>query len=266
MSLSIKHYITAVLLSLTFACSAQKVTFALLTDMHIDLTNTQTTQDLANAVADINANKVIEFILIAGDVTDKGDSLSLLKAKNMLSKLQQPYYITFGNHDVISSQPTNRLYMNIFGNDKFSFTHKGKHFIGFTTCPEKQYGHGQCSSVDIHWIDSTLNTIDNKTPIFALTHYPLQKGDVTNWVELTNTLRKYNVQAVLNGHYHRNALLMYNEIPGIVNRSTLRKSETFGGYSLYTIDQSIIVFEKLINTEAEEWLQIPIEQKKYNNQ
>lgn len=265
MNLSIKHYITAVLFFITFSSQAQKLTFALVTDMHIDMTNTQATNDLLKAVDEINANSAIEFILIAGDVTDKGDSLSLEKAKNLLSKLKMPYYITFGNHDALSSKAPNSLYKRIFGNDKFSFTSKGKHFIGFTTCPDERYGEGQCSKADLNWIDSTLKTIEPKIPIIALTHYPLQKGDVKNWVELTDLLRKYNVQTVLNGHYHRNALLVYNEIPGIVNRSTLSKSDAIGGYSIYVLDSNIQVFEKAIGTEAQEWLQIPMEQKKYNN-
>jgi len=265
MNLSIKHYITAVLFFLTLTSSAQKVTFALLTDMHIDMWNSQNTDDLVNAVDEINANNAIEFILIAGKKKKKGDSISLLKAQKLLSKLKMPYYITFGNHDAMSSKAPNSLYKRIFGNDKFSFTCKGKHFIGFTTCPDERYGEGQCSKADLNWIDSTLKSLETSLPIIALTHYPLQKGDVKNWVELTDLLRKYNVQTVLNGHYHRNALLVYNQIPGIVNRSTLRNSQTAGGYSIYVLDSIIQVIEKVIGTEEQEWLQIPIEQKKYNN-
>lgn len=265
MRLSIKYYISAILSIVTLTCTAQKVTFALLTDMHIDLTNTQTTQHLADAIADINSNQLIEFVLIAGDVTDKGDSLSLEKAKKMLQKLAIPYYITFGNHDVISSDSINRIYLKVFGNDKFSFTHKNIHYIGFSTYPELQYGEGYCSKTDLNWIDSTLNKLNTSTPILAITHYPLQKGDVKNWSETTDVLRKFNVQCILNGHYHRNALLMYNNIPGIVNRSTIGKNQAPGGYSIYTIDQEIQVSEKLIGLPAEQWLQLPMEQKNYNN-
>jgi len=80
---------------------------------------------------------------------------------------------------------------------------------------------------------------------------------------MTDILRKYNIQAVLNGHYHRNALLNYDGIAGLVNRSTLRAKELKGGYSIYTISDSLSVSEKLIDSDEREWLSIPIEKRVY---
>ncbi len=64
--------------------------------------------------------------------------------------------------------------------------------------------------------------------------------------------------AVLNGHYHRNALLSYNGLPGIVNRSTLRGNAPFGGYSLFAVGDSLQVFEKVIGLPARRWLNLPL--------
>jgi hypothetical protein len=76
-------------------------------------------------------------------------------------------------------------------------------------------------------------------------------------------LRKFNVQALLNGHYHRNALLSYDGIPGIVCRSTLSKNGATGGYTIFTVSDSLQVSEKIIKAAPSEWLVLPIEQKKY---
>jgi outer membrane protein assembly factor BamB len=76
-------------------------------------------------------------------------------------------------------------------------------------------------------------------------------------------LRKYNVQAVLGGHYHRNVIFSYDGIPGIINRSTLKAKETTGGYSLYTISDSIHVAEKKTDQAERKWMAIAVEPKQY---
>jgi outer membrane protein assembly factor BamB len=123
-------------------------------------------------------------------------------------------------------------------------------------------GDGHVAPQDIEWVNNELK--QNKLPVIAITHYPLQTGDVDNWYDMTDVLRKYNTQAILNGHYHRNALLNYDGIPGIVNRSTLRAKATKGGYSIYTVSDSLHVAEKKIDTDELIWLSLPIESKKYD--
>jgi outer membrane protein assembly factor BamB len=81
---------------------------------------------------------------------------------------------------------------------------------------------------------------------------------------MTDVLRKYNVQTVLNGHYHRNVLLNYDEIPGVVNRSTLRAGNKIGGYTIYAISDSIRVFEKKTGQPELNWLTLPFETKIYD--
>ncbi|MFZ4582182.1 MAG: metallophosphoesterase family protein [Paludibacter sp.] len=251
---------------ITFASSTLNAQFhfALITDLHIQLNDNKSTIDLQNTISDINKMTDIDFVIVAGDVTENGDSASLVKAKNILKTLKMPYYITFGNHDMISSNPNMRIYKPIFGSDKFSFTHKNVQFIGFTTGPVLNRGIGHVNSEDLIWIDAELNKIGKSIPIIAITHYPMQSGDVDNWYDLTDILRKYNVQALINGHYHRNAILNYDGIAGIVCRSTLSKNELMGGYTIFNVSDSIQVSEKIVNDTPREWLAFPIEQKTYD--
>lgn len=260
-----RFYLVLILL-ITFVSSSiyAAFRFALITDMHIQLNDNKPTIDLQNTLSDINKMTDIDFVIIAGDVTEKGDSASLLKAKSILSTLKVPYYITFGNHDMISSNPNRRIYKSIFGADRFTFTHKNIQFIGFTTGPVLKSGIGHVNSCDLKWIDGELSKTEKSTPIIAITHYPMQNGDVDNWFELTDILRKYNVQALINGHYHRNAILNYDGIAGIVCRSTLSKNESLGGYTIFNISDSIQVSEKIVNEVPREWLVFPIDKKTYD--
>lgn len=232
--------------------------FALLTDLHISTTNPQPSEDLKYAVNDVNSLKDIDFVLVSGDVSNQGDTASLKEARQLLKKLKMPYYIVPGNHDIRWSEPQATNFKKVFGADKFRFTHKGYLFIGFTTAPLTKSTNGIIQKEDIDWIQTVLEKSGTSMPFFAVTHYPLQTGDVDNWKELTDIFKKYNVQAVLGGHYHRNVLLNYDGIPGIVCRSTLRASNPVGGYSIFSVSDSIKVSEKRIGRQEELWLAFPI--------
>jgi len=244
------------------AGAAEPFRFALFSDLHISSINPMPSVDLMNAVIDVNALTGIDFVLVAGDVSESGDEKSLQAAKVILDKLHMPYHITAGNHDM-RTEPGLTCFRRVFGNDKFSFTHKGCRFIGFTTAPVTRLGDGHIASQDIDWVKAELEITGKEMPVFAITHYPLLTGDVDNWYDVTDLLRKFNVQAILNGHYHRNVLLNYDEIPGVVNRSTLRAGNMAGGYTVYAFSDSIRVYEKMTGQAELNWLTLPFESKSY---
>ena len=261
------RYILFVLLIIEaqfYAFAAEPFRFALFTDLHVAPTNPKPSEDLTNAVNDVNSLTGIDFVLVSGDVSESGDGKSLQAAKVILDKLKMPYYITAGNHETKWSESGFTDFNRIFGDNKFSFTHKGCQFIGFTTGPIIKMGDGHIATQDIDWVHAELNKAGKVIPVFVITHYPLQTGDVDNWYDMTDVLRKYNVQTVLNGHYHRNVVLNYDEIPGVVNRSTLRGDHKTGGYTIYTVSDSIRVYEKKIGETEYKWLTLPFETKNYD--
>ena len=255
----IRSIIFLLFLSLQFVALATKpFRFALFTDMHISVLKPQNAEDLKLAINEVNTDCGIEFVLISGDDTDLGDSLSLLGVKNTLKALKVPFYITTGNHDTAYGTIGSARFLKVFGSDKFSFAAHGFQFIGFPTGPVKGGKFGHVAAEDIDFAKTSLNKIANK-PIFIITHYPLMEGDVDNRMDLINILHKANVKAVLNGHYHRNVLLNYDGIPGIVNRSTQRAKEVVGGYSIYTVSDSLKVAEKRIGQAENTWLTLPLQ-------
>ncbi|MBK7096720.1 MAG: PQQ-binding-like beta-propeller repeat protein [Saprospiraceae bacterium] len=244
---------------------AQSFNFALFSDLHIQISNPEASGDLENAVESVNNTAGIDFIIVSGDITETGDLLSLKEAKTLLDKLKKPYYIIAGNHETKWSESGYTDFSKVFGDDKFSFTHNGIKFIGFTTGPVIKMGDGHISPQDIAWVKKELSEIPEDMPVIAVTHYPLLAGDVDNWYEMTDILRKYNVQLVLGGHYHKNSAVNYDGLSGILNRSTLKTKGDSGGFNIYSISDTIRIYTKLNDREPEIWMSVPMEHKEYND-
>ena len=240
--------------------------FAFITDLHIQMENASPAQDLESVIRDINLQHNIDFVLVGGDITEFGDKPSLEKAKVLLSSLKMPFYIVPGNHDQKLSVPTYDYFNDVFGDNKFSFSHKGIHFVGFTTRPAKVGGNGVVAQEDIVWVEKELSALPDSARIIAVTHYPLQTGDVDNWRDMVDVLKKYEVMTVLGGHYHRNVLFSYEGIPGVINRSTLKNSENVCGYSIYTVSELLHVTEKQPANADIHLLSLPFEKEQIANE
>lgn len=254
------------LLFICFSVSsaASSFRFALFTDLHIQMNQSQPAEDLQNAVDDLNALSGIDFVIVDGDISESGDLASLQNAKKILDGIKIPYYITVGNHELKWSESGATDFSKVFGDDKFSFMHKGIRFIGFATGPIIKMGDGHIAPQDIDWVSNQLSQTGKQTPVIIATHYPLQNGDVDNWYDMTDVLRKYNVQVILNGHYHRYGILNYDQIPGIINRSTLRGKDNVGGYTIYTVSDSLKVYEKQIGKNELNRLNIKLDTRHYD--
>jgi len=241
-----------------------KFVFAILSDLHITKAGTAV-EDLRRAVEQINASNDIEFVLVTGDITDEGDRASLQKAKDMLDQLKAKHYVIPGNHETKWSDSGVTAFGDIFGDERFRLDYKGFLFLGFNTGPLMRMADGHVAPQDIHWLKSELKKTGKKKPVFIVTHYPLQTGDVDNWQEATDAVRSYNIRAILGGHYHANRFFLYDGIPGILNRSTLRDKSPAGGYCVYEITpDSLFVYEQTIGGERKKWVSLPLKGKLYD--
>lgn len=240
--------------------------FALITDLHID-TQTTAVEDLKRTVNQLNKTTNIDFVLIAGDITETGDRASLLHAKEILDQLRVKYYIVPGNHETKWSESGVTDFGNIFGGERFDFEHKDFLFLGFNTGPLMRMADGHVAPQDITWIKEKLTKAGEKKAVFLVTHYPLQNGDVDNWYDVTDAVRPYNIRAFLGGHYHSNQKLSYDGIPGILNRSNLRGKDSVGGYNIYHVTpDSLYVFEQKIGEEPQQWTSLSLTKPYYNKQ
>ncbi|MBP6936285.1 PQQ-binding-like beta-propeller repeat protein [Bacteroides sp.] len=268
MNRKLNSCIVGILLACTtlHAQVGERFRFALLTDLHIT-SKTTATEDLERAVKQLNATPDIDFVVVAGDVTEEGDRASLLRTKEILDQLHIKYYIAPGNHETKWSESGVTDFGHIFGGERFEFEHKGFLFLGFNTGPLMRMADGHVAPQDITWMKERLAKVGKKKPVFLVTHYPLQKGDVDNWYEVTDAVRTYNIRAFLGGHYHSNRALSYDGIPGILNRSVLRAKELTGGYSVYTVTpDSLLVSEQKIGKEPQQWTSLSLTKTYYTLQ
>ena len=231
--------ITAILFT-TQVYAQKSFQFAHITDTHIGSGTADA--DLRRTVQDINANLLIQFVIVSGDITEFGSDNEIALAKQILDSLKKPYYIIPGNHDDNWSESGTNSFKRIFGMETFFFEHGGYYFLGNDCGPNMKMSPGQVPYNHIVWMDSALKTIPKNAPIIFVNHYPLDSS-LNNWYELADRLKKYNTQLYLHGHHHVNAQLTYEGIPAIKGRSNLRANDSVGGYNIVTIRNDSAIYQ-----------------------
>ena len=254
---------------LSFWGQAQSVSFrfAHLTDLHLSPNNSNPTEDLLRSVAQINATDNIDFVLVTGDITEEGDRASLEKAKSCLDLLKVKYYVALGNHETKWSDSGCTAFGEVFGYERFEFEHKGFLFLGFNSGPLMRMAYGHVVPQDIRWMTECMEKAGKDKPVMLVTHYPLMKGDVDNWYEVTDAVRPYNVRLFIGGHYHANKNQRYDGIPGILMRSNLRDKDDKQGYGIYEVtDDSIKVYCQRVGEQTEQWASFSLTESYYDHQ
>jgi outer membrane protein assembly factor BamB/predicted phosphohydrolase len=234
------------------SCHEQKpIRFILFSDTHL-AANTTGAEDLRLAVADVNTLTGIDFVLVSGDITDLNIGTHLDTAKQILDNLSVPYYIIPGNHDTKWSGSAGANFRALWGDDKFSFIQDGYKFIGFHQGPVLRMDDGHIPREVLTWLADELANTGDEQPVILVMHYPLN-ASIDNWIECVNIIKDYNIKAIIHGHGHRNRLRLYQGIPGLMGRSTLRAGESRGGYTLFTLrDDSLFAQERVTGGPAGE--------------
>lgn len=216
--------------------------FALVSDTHV---GTQSgAEDLERTVADINQQPQIEFVIFSGDITEFGSDDELQLSKSIISKLNKPWHIIPGNHDTKWSESGCNTFRTVYGDETFSFEHKGYWFIGTNCGPNMRMGPGQVPRENIVWLDEQLKKQKDKSrPIIYINHYPQDDG-LNNWYDVLNRLRDRNVKMMLCGHGHSNKAYNWEGVPGIMCRSNLRAKAEIGGYNIIAVTKNEFVFNE----------------------
>jgi outer membrane protein assembly factor BamB/predicted phosphodiesterase len=226
------------LLCLSSRAEVKPFRFAQLTDIHLNPNGTGPTEALLKSIDQINKTAGIDFVLVTGDLTEQGDSRMLQEVKNCLDRLKMPYHVCMGNHETTWSESGCTAYSRIFGPEYYAFDYGGVRFLLFNTGPLLKMAYGHVSPFVTEWARQDLEAHRDQ-PAIIVTHYPLMDGDVDNWYDVTDALRKPgNVRLFIGGHYH--ALrpdLRYDGMPGILMRSNLPDDDGLPGYGIYEVDE-----------------------------
>ena len=240
-----KRAIAIVFLFATICAAAQNepVKFAYLTDIHISEGSSRI-DNLRRCIADINSQEDIQFTLFGGDITDFGADHEIVFTKAMIDSLNHPYWIVQGNHDAKWSESGCNTFNKVFGYEHFEFDAGGIKFLGCNCGPNMRMAPALIPHETLTWLDSVVTAIPKDQRVILINHYP-QDTSVLNYFQLMNTVKKCNIQLLIGGHWHKNTILNYDGVPGILGRSPDRGKEV--GYNIIDIaDGKFSVHERIL--------------------
>ncbi|HZW39970.1 MAG TPA: PQQ-binding-like beta-propeller repeat protein [Ignavibacteriaceae bacterium] len=204
----------------------QTYKYAWLSDIHIGAPSA--TNDVRNVINDINKRNDLSFVVMTGDITERGFNWELDSSKMMFDLLKLPYHIIPGNHDVKWSESGLNKFIELYNDDKFLFENGNTVHIGISSgVPMRSHG-GHIASEYANWVFEKLSKYkDSGKEIIFYEHHPLD-AELDNVFKITNVLNQFNVKAVLVGHGHANRFFNANGLDVVMGRSTLNRKEGWG--------------------------------------
>ena len=194
--------------------SKVKLRFVVASDVHYGQPNTlfeQMTETVINQMNLFHQQSPLDFSVVNGDLIHNEKAfLPLVKGK--LDALKMPYYVTRGNHDMVSPEYWNSVWGTPLNHDVVV---KGNGILLGDTSNEK----GVYLSPDLSWLNKTLETHKDKNQVFIFLHIPQAKWTKNgiSTPEVFDTIKKYpNVKAVFHGHEHdQDGFKMVEKVPYI---------------------------------------------------
>ncbi len=173
--------------------------------------NPEAANTLPRAVAAVNALAVQpDFIVFTGDLTHTTDDPNerrqrLAQFKEIAAGLKNKNVrFMAGEHD--ASLDRGEAWSEFFGPTRYSFDHKGVHFIAIDNVsdPAARIGEAQLA-----WLKADLATQDRDAPIVVLTHrplfdlYPQWDWATRDGAQAIELLMPYRHVTVFYGHIHQ---------------------------------------------------------------
>lgn len=208
---------------------SKEVKFIQITDSHFSSGSAEYTQKevessnraLKATINDINTIKGVDFVVFTGDNIDSANSDDLKKFLAIANKLNVPYYVVIGNHEVFKSQNlTKKDYMKIVRRHSkncrpfapnYIFYKNG--FVFFVVDGAKEVIPGPAGYYKkdtLKWLDKNLTKHKNDT-VVVFQHFPVVEP-YYNRTHMTYNVKDYedilkkhdNVIAIFSGHFHAN--------------------------------------------------------------
>ena len=209
--------------------NAGEIKFVQVTDTHVSKASEYSQEVLKAAVEDINSQENISFVVFTGDNIDSSKTENLDVFMKIVKKLNVPYYIVVGNHDVFKSNGLSkkRYYEVIKAHNWFyhpakpNFVFKRGEFVFIALDGAKETipgTNGYYRESTLKWFDNQLTKYANKK-VVVFQHFPIlppteeKSHQVYRAEDYVAILKKHdNVIAIVSGHYHLNKEKMDNGI------------------------------------------------------
>lgn len=176
----------------------EEMVIAITGDSHLDYDN------LSRFVKQVNTDATIDFIVHTGDLTDHGLLREFEWATERLQKLNKPFVVTLGNHDVLSLGEDS--YKHMYGNENFSFVKDSIKVVVFNS-NGREYGF-KGNVPDMAWLHKELFTTNDFKNVIMVSHVPYWDRDFDLGLkpDYMRLLREVNAKtpilAHINGHLH----------------------------------------------------------------
>ncbi|MDD8027759.1 MAG: PQQ-binding-like beta-propeller repeat protein [Acidobacteriota bacterium] len=206
--------------------AALPVRFAVIADTHVG--SGAAAVDLAALVAKINADPSIRFVVVDGDVTEKGRDEEFREAKSILGRLKAPVHVLPGNHDTHWTGFGGAGFVEIFGGDRFAFEADGIAFLGLNA-----WDQGHFAPDDVLWLETQVRKLPADADVFFFVHFP--PGSIDNWARVHEALRTRRT-IVVAGHIHADGQSLYHGLPVWTVREAFGKNGEPPGMAVITAD------------------------------
>ena len=195
---------------------------------------------VAKAVEDVNAlDPQPDFVFYGGDLAQLGRADELELGRQILKDVKAPMRMMVGEHDWYLDM--GEKWKEFFGPDRYSFDHKGVHFVTLNSVVEKDFwtakgytpeqrmnivaglDDGRQSRFEVgeeqrDWLAKDLAKVPKTTPIVVFSHSPLYKyyEPWNFWTadaeQVQALLLPFKTVTVIHGHTHQ---LLTNRIKNI---------------------------------------------------
>jgi outer membrane protein assembly factor BamB/predicted phosphodiesterase len=211
----------------------QEAVFAVVADTHIG--SGSAAADLEAVVRAINGRPDIDFVVVDGDVTEKGRSSEFAEARRILGGLRPPGRVLPGNHDAHWVGRALTHFRGAWPDDKFLFQKGAATFLGLDS---GELGH--LAPEDLAWLEARLAAIPGDASLFVFLHHP--PANVDNWFKAHNLLKDRRAY-VFGGHVHKTQVSMTGGIPAVTVRSALARDKPDAwGYLLVKVWADAVEF------------------------
>jgi 3',5'-cyclic AMP phosphodiesterase CpdA len=191
--------------------------FLQLSDTHwgySGVSNPKADVTLPSAIEAINAagaaGAAADFIVFTGDLTHTTDDAAvrrqrLTEFKKLTAKLAVPSLrLLPGEHD--AAKDAGAAYQEILGPTRYTFDHKGVHFIALDNVSDPA---GAVGDAQIDWLHADLKKTSPDTPVVVLTHrplfdlYPQWEWATKDGAKVVDVLLPHKNVTVFYGHIHQ---------------------------------------------------------------
>jgi hypothetical protein len=146
-----------------------------------------------------------EFLLVSGDLTSDASEAQLRGMRAAFARLELPVKVMPGNHDVAANGSTAHFERHFPGCVNYAFEQRGWQFFCLNSVASRAFENTRIPAATFTWLDENLARFDPGKPTVIATHFPLGPRIVRrprNADELLARFARFNLQAILNGHWH----------------------------------------------------------------